>query len=83
MTRTTANADDTENQQHQMALEVFSSVGDKIIDILCHDCTSGHDVCKMLALSCIDMLLDMDSMVVNFVQFISRRGEHGIFIKSI
>lgn len=57
----------------QLAVEVFSSVGDKIIDILCHDCTGGHDVCKMLALSCIDMLLDIDSMV-NFIQFISRRG---------
>lgn len=57
----------------QLAVEVFSLVGDKIVDILCHDCTGGHDVCKMLALSCIDMLLDIDSMV-NFIQFISRRG---------
>lgn len=24
---------------------VFASVGDKIIDLLCHDCTTGHDVC--------------------------------------
>lgn len=57
----------------QLAVEVFNSVGDKIVDILCHDCTGGHDVCKMLALSCIDMLLDIDSMV-NFIQFIARRG---------
>lgn len=57
----------------QLAVEVFSSVGEKIVDILCHDCTGGHDVCKMLALSCIDMLLDIDSMV-SFIQFISRRG---------
>lgn len=57
----------------QMAIEVFHAAGDKIIDILCHDCTGGHDVCKMLALSCIDMLLDVDSMI-NFIQFISRRG---------
>ena len=57
----------------QMAIEVFKSVDDKIFDILCHDCTGGHDICKMLALSCIDMLLDIDSMV-NFIHFISRRG---------
>lgn len=59
--------------QTQMAVEVFTAVGDKIIDILCHDCTGGHDICKMLAFSCIDMLLDMDPMV-NFINFISRRG---------
>lgn len=57
----------------QLAVEVFNSVGEKIIDILCHDCVGGHDVCKMLALSCVDLLLDLDSMV-NFIQFISRRG---------
>lgn len=56
-----------------VAVEVFASIGEKIIDILCHDCTSGHDVCKMLALSCVDMLLDIDSMV-DFIQFMSRRG---------
>lgn len=65
---------DEDNNQTKMAVEVFTAVGDKIIDILCHDCTGGHDICKMLALSCIDMLLDMDPMV-NFIQFISRRGK--------
>lgn len=68
-------AADEDNNQTKMAVEVFTAVGDKIIDILCHDCTGGHDICKMLALSCIDMLLDMDPMV-NFIQFISRRGKH-------
>lgn len=66
----------------QMAVEVFHAAGDKIVDILCHDCTGGHDVCKMLALSCIDMLLDIDSMV-NFIQFISRRGYLAHLIDSV
>lgn len=66
----------------QLAVEVFNSAGDKIIDILCHDCTGGHDVCKMLALSCIDMLLDIDSMV-SFIQFISRRGYLAHLIDSL
>lgn len=69
-----SGAADEDNNQTKMAVEVFTAVGDKIIDILCHDCTGGHDICKMLALSCIDMLLDMDPMV-NFIQFISRRGK--------
>lgn len=62
-----------EFNQIDMAVEVFKSFGDKLIDILCHDSTGGHDVCKMLALSCMDMLLNMDSLS-NFVQFISIRG---------
>lgn len=72
MVRSTTDSSSKTNLT-QLAVEVFHSVGDKIVDILCHDCTGGHDVCKMLALSCIDMLLDIDSMV-NFIQFIARRG---------
>ncbi|XP_037026300.1 nuclear pore complex protein Nup205 [Bradysia coprophila] len=74
ISKATAHSDYEDNvNDSQMAAEVFASVGDKIIDILCHDCTTGHDVCKMLALSCIDILLEMD-MMVNYIQFISRRG---------
>lgn len=65
--------DRSDNNQIQTAIEVFTSVGDKLFDNLCHDCIGGHDICKMLSLSCIDTLLDLDSMD-GFVQFISRRG---------
>lgn len=61
------------SDQMEMTVDVLSSYGDKLVDVLSHDCIGGHDVCKMLALSCIDMLLDLDPMS-NFVQFISRRG---------
>lgn len=74
--------DEDHSNQTKMAVEVVSAVGDKLIDILCHDCTGGHDVCKMLALSCIDMLLEMDPMV-SFIQFISRRGYLAHIIDSL
>lgn len=61
------------SNQTQMAIEVFHSFSDKIIDILCHDCISGQDICKMLSFACIDSLLHLDSMT-NFVSFISKRG---------
>lgn len=66
---------DSGDQNHSaaMAVEVFAGVGDRIVDVLCQDCTGGHDICKMLALACLDMLFDMDPMVA-FVQFIERRG---------
>lgn len=72
--RESAGGDSATATNHtQIAVEVFAAVGDKIVEVLCQDCTGGHDICKMLALSCLDMLFDMDPMV-SFVQFIARRG---------
>lgn len=82
MVRTTVESTNSKTNLTQLAVEVFNSVGDKIVDILCHDCTGGHDVCKMLALSCIDMLLNIDSMT-NFIHFISRRGYLAHLIDSL
>uniref|UniRef100_A0A336MB53 CSON014651 protein n=1 Tax=Culicoides sonorensis TaxID=179676 RepID=A0A336MB53_CULSO len=70
------------SDQMEMTIDVLASYGDKLVDILSHDCIGGHDVCKMLALSCIDMLLDLDPMS-NFVQFISRRGYLTNLIESL
>ncbi|XP_055390089.1 nuclear pore complex protein Nup205 [Condylostylus longicornis] len=69
----TYHSENKESNQIHMVIEVFSSFGEKLIDILCHDCIGGLDICKMLALSCIDSLLDMDSFT-NFVNFIAKRG---------
>lgn len=67
------NTTDDTSKQIQLADEVFAAVGEKLIDNLCHDCIGGHDICKMLALSCLDMLLEMDSMS-GYVQLIAQRG---------
>lgn len=77
--RSSANVAD---DQIDMTIEVFLSFGDKLIEILCNDCIGGHDVCKMLALSCINALLDLDTMS-QFVQFISRRGYLANLIDSL
>lgn len=74
--------DSGKSNQIQMAVEVFTSFGDKLIDILCHDCISGQDICKMLSLACIDSLLHLDSMT-NFINFISKRGYLAHLIDSL
>uniref|UniRef100_A0A8D8J666 Nuclear pore complex protein Nup205 n=1 Tax=Culex pipiens TaxID=7175 RepID=A0A8D8J666_CULPI len=79
---TTHGTSDESHAQIEMVIEIFQSFGDKLIDILCHDCTGGHDICKMLALSCIDMLLDMDSLA-SVIQFISKRGYLAHLIDSL
>ncbi|XP_019530030.3 nuclear pore complex protein Nup205 [Aedes albopictus] len=73
---------DESHAQIEMVVEIVQSFGDKLIDILCHDCTGGLDICKMLALSCVDMLLDMVSMA-NVIQFISKRGYLSHLIDSL
>lgn len=82
MIRSNALENANSGDQVEMTIEVLSSYGDKLVDILCHDCIGGHDVCKMLALSCIDMLLDLDPMA-NFIQFIARRGYLSNLIDSL
>ncbi|XP_071445952.1 nuclear pore complex protein Nup205-like [Hetaerina americana] len=50
-----------ERSQRQACLEVMVGFGEGLVDVLCHDSTSGHDVCKMLALSCLETLVVLDT----------------------
>lgn len=41
-------ADLTEQRSQCLAsLEVIVGFGEGLVDVLCHDCTGGHDVCKV------------------------------------
>uniref|UniRef100_A0A182QEW4 Nuclear pore complex protein Nup205 n=1 Tax=Anopheles farauti TaxID=69004 RepID=A0A182QEW4_9DIPT len=65
---------ETEDYKHlTMIMDIFNSFGDSLIDVICKDCTTGHDICKMLAMSCLDMLLSMDASI-DIVEFIARHG---------
>lgn len=43
-------------------LEVLKSYGDKLLDQLCKDATDGDQVWRIVALSCLGCLLDLDSV---------------------
>lgn len=64
---------DSENGQKKIVLKVISNFGEGLADALCHDCTGGHDVCRMLALSCMDVLIELDPFT-SWVAFLSARG---------
>ncbi|XP_053982005.1 nuclear pore complex protein Nup205 [Hylaeus volcanicus] len=50
-----------QERSHRYAtIQVINSFGNKLMNILCHNCSGGHDVCKMLALSCLDKILELD-----------------------
>ena len=41
-------ADLTEQRSQCLAsLEIIVGFGEGLVDVLCHDCTGGHDVCKV------------------------------------
>ncbi|XP_017786279.1 PREDICTED: nuclear pore complex protein Nup205 [Nicrophorus vespilloides] len=51
-------------------LTVFT---DKLIEVLCYDCTGGHDICKMLAMSCFGLLIGLNGNV-SWISYAAGRG---------
>ncbi|XP_052747538.1 nuclear pore complex protein Nup205 [Bicyclus anynana] len=50
-----------ESNLKSMAIEVINSFGDSLCAIVCNDCIGGgHDVCRMVALSCLDSLVEIN-----------------------
>ncbi|XP_052758828.1 nuclear pore complex protein Nup205 isoform X2 [Galleria mellonella] len=50
-----------ESSLKSMVIDVISSFGDNLCSIVCSDCIgAGHDVCRMVALSCLDTLIEIN-----------------------
>ncbi|XP_072935362.1 nuclear pore complex protein Nup205 [Epargyreus clarus] len=50
-----------ESTLKSMVIDVINGFGDKLCSIVCSDCIgAGHDVCRMVALSCLDTLIDIN-----------------------
>jgi nuclear pore complex protein Nup205 len=63
-----------QERSHRYAtIQVINSFGDKLMDIICHSCSGGHDVCKMLGLSCLNKILELDCDN-SWVIYLSSRG---------
>ncbi|XP_035778429.1 nuclear pore complex protein Nup205-like [Anopheles albimanus] len=71
-----------DHKQLKMIMDMFNTFGDSLIDVMCRDCTSGHDICKMLAMSCLDTLLSMDASV-DIVEFCARHGYLSHIVNSL
>jgi len=56
-----------------MAADVIATFGEKMIDTICHDAVTGHDVCRMLALACLDMISELHA-VSTLCDFVATRG---------
>ena len=63
-----------QERSHRFAtIHVINSFGDKLMDIICHSCSGGHDVCKMLGLSCLNKILELDCDN-SWIIYLSSRG---------
>lgn len=62
-----------ESTLKEMAVNVISNNGDRFINILCHDLTNGHDISRMLALCCLNTLIDLNAHSM-CISYLSRKG---------
>ena len=50
-----------ESSLKSMAIDVINGFGENLCSIVCSDCIGGgHDVCRMVALSCLDTLIEIN-----------------------
>lgn len=63
-------------------VKLLTSFGDKLLEIICHDCIVGHDVCRMSALACMNLILDVDPTSM-FLNFIAHHGYLAHIIESL
>lgn len=72
-----------QERSHRYAtIQVINSFGNKLMDILCHNCSGGHDVSKMLALSCLDKILELDYDNA-WIMYLTSRGYLKHMIESL
>ncbi|CAH0547709.1 unnamed protein product [Brassicogethes aeneus] len=63
-------------------IDIFSTFGEKLIEILCHDCIGGQEICKMLAMSSFSHLLTLSGNI-NWILYMSGKGYLKHIIQSI
>lgn len=62
-----------ERSHRYSTIQMINSFGDKFMDIICHSCSGGHDVCKMLGFSCLNKILELDCEN-SWVIYLTSRG---------
>ncbi|XP_017055499.1 nuclear pore complex protein Nup205 [Drosophila ficusphila] len=73
---------DDRQRLREMAADVIGTFGEKLIDTICHDAVTGHDVCRMLALACLDMISELQA-VSTLSHFVATRGYLKLMLDSL
>ncbi|KAJ8943937.1 hypothetical protein NQ314_009601 [Rhamnusium bicolor] len=68
--------------QVQFSSDVLSTFGEKLIEVLCHDCIGGQEICKILAMSSFSHLMTLSGSI-SWIMYMSGRGYLKHIIQSI
>lgn len=71
-----------ETHQKEMAAEIISAIGEKLIDRICQDAITGHDVCSMLALCCLNIISELRA-ISTLNDIVTKRGYLNLILESL
>ncbi|KAM8720864.1 hypothetical protein ACLKA7_006842 [Drosophila subpalustris] len=71
-----------EAHQKEMAAEIISGIGEKLIDTICQHAITGHDVCSMLALCCLDVISELRA-ISTLCDIVTTRGYLNLILESL
>ncbi|XP_039266585.2 nuclear pore complex protein Nup205-like [Styela clava] len=54
-------------------VKLFKAYGDTLMELLCKDASDGHNVCRILAYSCLDAIIQIDWELA-WLQFMIKKG---------
>ncbi|XP_030766141.1 nuclear pore complex protein Nup205 [Sitophilus oryzae] len=77
----TYNIEETEKHL-KFSNDIIVNFGEKLMDVLCHDCIGGQEICKILAMSSYSHLMTMTGNV-QFIIYLSGKGYLKHIIQSI
>ncbi|XP_060535293.1 nuclear pore complex protein Nup205 [Cylas formicarius] len=75
------SARDKDNQL-KMSADILSAFPEKLVEVLCHDCIGGQEICKILAMSAYSHLITLSGNV-NWIIYLSSRGYLKHIIQSL
>lgn len=70
------------SEASNVQIDILSTFGEKLIEILCHDCIGGQEICKILAMSSFSHLMTLSGNV-NWILYMSGKGYLKHIIQSI
>ncbi|KAK9882396.1 hypothetical protein WA026_020918 [Henosepilachna vigintioctopunctata] len=62
--------------------DIINDYGEKLLEILCHDCVSAHDMCKVLSMTCLGQLIYLTGNM-SWIAYLSGRGYLKHIIQSL
>ncbi|KAF7266032.1 hypothetical protein GWI33_020609 [Rhynchophorus ferrugineus] len=61
------------DKQMKFSTDIIANFGEKLMEVLCHDCIGGQEICKILAMSSFSHLMTMTGNV-NWIIYLSSKG---------